>query len=48
MTSAAWAMLVVTWSVILYFAIRFFLKVLRNPTPPEPGEDGPEIPFKDA
>ena len=48
MTSAAWAMLVVTWSVIVFFTVRFFLKVLRNPTPPEPDEDGPDIPFKDA
>ena len=41
MTPAAWTMLVVTWSVIFFFAGRFFLKVLRNPTPPEPDEDGP-------
>lgn len=47
MTGAAWAMLGVTWTVILFFTARFFLKVLRNPTPPEPG-DGPDIPFKDA
>lgn len=47
MTGAAWAMLGVTWSVILFFTVRFFLKVLRNPTPPEPDE-GPDIPFKDA
>jgi hypothetical protein len=40
-------MLGVTWSVILYFTIRFFVKVLRNPTPPEPPE-GPDVPFKDA
>ena len=48
MTPAAWLMLGVTWSVILYFTIRFFVKVLRNPTPPEPDEGGPDIPFKDA
>ncbi len=47
MKPAAWAMLGVTWSVILFFAGRFFLKVLRNPNPPEAG-DGPDIPFKDA
>jgi len=28
-------MLGVTWSVILFFTVRFFAKVLRNPTPPE-------------
>ncbi len=49
MTGAAWAMLGVTWSVILYFTVRFFVKVLRNPTPPEAeGDEGPDIPFKDA
>lgn len=47
MTGAAWAMLGVTWSVILFFTVRFFVKVLRNPTPPE-ADDGPDIPFKDA
>ncbi len=35
MTTAAWAMLAVTWSVIVFFTVRFFAKVLRNPTPPE-------------
>ena len=47
MTPAAWAMLGVTWSVILFFTVRFFAKVLKNPTPPDSG-DGPDIPFKDA
>ena len=48
MTGAAWAMLGVTWSVILFFTVRFFWKVLRNPTPPEQPDDGPDVPFKDA
>ena len=47
MTGAAWTMLGVTWSVILFFTVRFFWKVLANPTPPET-DDGPDIPFKDA
>ena len=47
MTAAAWTMLGVTWSVILFFTVRFFVKVLRNPTPPETDE-GPDVPFKDA
>ncbi len=47
MTGAAWAMLGVTWSVIVFFTVRFFRKVLQNPTPPDSG-DGPDIPFKDA
>lgn len=38
MTTEAWAMLVATWSVILFFAGRFFLKVLSNPMPPETGD----------
>jgi hypothetical protein len=38
MTGAAWAMLAVTWAVVLYFTVRFFLKVLR--TPPSDGDDG--------
>jgi hypothetical protein len=46
-TAAAWAMLGVTWSVILFFAGRFFLKVLANPTPPDSG-DGPDAPLEDA
>ena len=47
MTGAAWAMLGVTWSVILFFTVRFFWKVLQNPIPPD-DEGGPDIPFKDA
>lgn len=43
MTTEAWAMLVATWSVILFFAGRFFLKVLVNPVPPDAG-DGPDGP----
>ena len=31
MTGSAWLMLVGTWSVILYFTGKFFLKVLRTP-----------------
>jgi hypothetical protein len=30
MTRAAWIMLVATWTVIAYFTIRFFLKVLKK------------------
>ncbi len=39
MTGAAWAMLGVTWSVIVFFTVRFFRKVLQNPTPPDSGDD---------
>lgn len=31
MTDAAWLMLGVTWSVILFFTARFFLKVMQTP-----------------
>ena len=36
MTTAAWAMLTVTWAVIAFFTIKFFLAVVRTP----PGDDG--------
>ena len=35
MTPAAWIMLIVTWSVIVFFAGRFLLAVMR--TPPRSG-----------
>jgi len=31
MTTSAWIMLAVTWSVIVYFTVTFFLAVLRKP-----------------
>ncbi len=31
MTTAAWAMLAVTWAVISFFTIKFFVAVLRTP-----------------
>ncbi|MGE0451607.1 MAG: hypothetical protein AB7Q29_18685 [Vicinamibacterales bacterium] len=31
MTTAAWIMLVFTWSVVIFFTGRFFLLVLRTP-----------------
>jgi hypothetical protein len=31
MTTAAWAMLSVTWAVICFFTARFFIAVLRTP-----------------
>ena len=31
MTGSAWLMLGVTWSVVIFFTARFFLKVLRTP-----------------
>jgi hypothetical protein len=35
MTGSAWAMLAVTWSIVIYFTVRFFVKVLRTPILPE-------------
>lgn len=56
MTPAAWTMLGITWSVILFFTGKFFWKVLTTPpraeTPDAAGdrtEGGrPTVPFKDA
>ena len=31
MTGTAWLMLGVTWSVVIFFTAKFFLKVLRTP-----------------
>jgi len=30
MTNAAWLMLAITWSVIAYFAVKFFRMVLKK------------------
>jgi len=35
MTWSAWLMLASTWSVVLYFVIRFFIKALRTPVKEE-------------
>ena len=37
MTGTAWAMLALTWVVVCFFTVRFFLKVVR--TPPRPSDD---------
>jgi hypothetical protein len=37
-TTAAWIMLTVTWSVVGYFTGRFFLTVLKTPIRPERAE----------
>ncbi len=31
MTGAAWTMLLLTWAVIAFFTVKFFLMVLRKP-----------------
>jgi hypothetical protein len=31
MTAAAWTMLVITWGVIAFFTLKFFIAVLRTP-----------------
>ncbi|HEY0788226.1 MAG TPA: hypothetical protein VGE86_06255 [Thermoanaerobaculia bacterium] len=38
MTGAAWTMLLITWAVILFFTIKFFLMVLKTPPPQEEGQ----------
>lgn len=35
MTKAAWIMMLITWAVILFFTVKFFLMVLKAP----PGDD---------
>jgi hypothetical protein len=35
MTGAAWIMLGITWSVVIFFTGRFFWKVLQTPIAPE-------------
>ena len=32
MTTAAWTMLIVTWTVVIFFMGRFFWKVLTTPS----------------
>ena len=40
MNGAAWAMLICTWSVIVFFTLKFFFKVLRTPPRPDDGGSG--------
>ena len=35
MTAGAWALLACTWTVVIFFAGRFLLMVLRAPTGPD-------------
>lgn len=42
MTTAAWAMLAVTWTVIGFFTARFFIAVLRTPVRPDRETEGGE------
>jgi hypothetical protein len=35
MTTEAWLMLAVTWTIVIGFTAKFFLKVLRTPISPE-------------
>jgi hypothetical protein len=38
MTSNAWIMLVATWAVVIFFAGRFFWRVLTTPQKKDDGE----------
>lgn len=31
MSGGAWVMLIATWSVVIFFTLKFFLMVLRKP-----------------
>lgn len=35
MTPAAWVMLVVTWSIVVFFSVKYFWMVLTLPNAPE-------------
>lgn len=35
MTTAAWVMLAVTWTIVIAFTSKFFWKVYRTPIQPE-------------
>jgi hypothetical protein len=48
MTSSAWIMLAVTWSVIVFFTAKFFLKILRSPSIARDEEGPPRVMGKDA
>jgi hypothetical protein len=39
MTRAAWIMMLATWSVIVFFTVRFFWKVLTIPPKDDSGRD---------
>lgn len=41
MTTSAWIMLGVTWSVIVFFTAKFLLKVLRSPAMGQEKSDRP-------
>lgn len=48
MTRQAWIMLGATWSVILFFTLRFFWKVLVTPPRADEEPAGPTVLRKDA
>lgn len=35
MTTAAWAMLAITWTIVIGFTVKFFWKVYTTPLRPE-------------
>lgn len=39
MTTSAWIMLVVTWTIVLYFTTRFLWMVLTKPVSSAPDEE---------
>jgi len=34
MTTGAWGLLLCTWTVVIFFTVRFLLMVIRTPTGP--------------
>ena len=48
MTAAAWTMLIVTWTVITFFTVKFFWMVFTTPHPEELDDTTDGILRKDA
>jgi hypothetical protein len=48
MTTAAWTMLAVTWTIVVYFTARFFWLVLTSPQPEDLDDTTDGILRKDA
>jgi hypothetical protein len=39
MTGAAWTMMILTWSVITFFTVKFFIMAARKPPRDDDGAD---------
>lgn len=48
MTTAAWVMMLGTWSVVIFFASRFLLLAMRVKQPPEDAGGDDDVPQEKA